>query len=391
MSGILNKVKEVVAGATGSEQDNTRHTTGTTGTGAHNTGSNVMHPEGYGSGQTGYGSGQTGYGSGQTGYGSTNTGPHDSNVANKLDPRIDSDRDGSRTNEQYGSSTGGYGSSNTGYGSSNTEYGSSNTGYGSSTTTGSHNSNLANKLDPRVDSDRDGSRTTGTTGEYGSSTGGYGSGSHHHHQEGQNYSSLLSDNVASKVDPRHESSTLGSTGVHHGNHGMSQQFEDYTTTGTGTGTHHHGTTGGITGGTTGYGSSSGGYGSNTSGYDTTGNNSGYNTSGNINEGSHGPHKSSLLNKLDPRVDNTSTNTSHTGGGYSSGTGDYAPGTGNAGGAETMFSHHKGGIPSSEGTTAGTGPYAGKDTYDASQVPPSAFQREAGHHMSTGGSKSGGAF
>ena len=54
---------------------------------------------------------------------------------------------------------------------------------GSSTTSGPHSSNFENKVDPRVDSDRDGSRNMGATGAgaggYGSTagtTGGYGSG-----------------------------------------------------------------------------------------------------------------------------------------------------------------------------------------------------------------------
>ena len=50
--------------------------------------------------------------------------------------------------------------------------GSSTSGYGSSTAD-THSSNLANKVDPRID--RDGSRTTGNTG-YGSNTGDYRSG-----------------------------------------------------------------------------------------------------------------------------------------------------------------------------------------------------------------------
>lgn len=51
--------------------------------------------------------------------------------------------------------------------------------HGSSTTSGPHSSNLENKMDPRVDSDRDGSRnmgarSTGTTGGYGSGPTGSG-------------------------------------------------------------------------------------------------------------------------------------------------------------------------------------------------------------------------
>lgn len=133
---------------------------------------------------SGLGSSTATHGTGSTGgYGSSNTtaGPHSSNLANKADPRVDSDRDGSRG---YGSSTGQSGVTG-GYGSS----AGTTAGYGSSdTTAGPHSSNLANKADPRVDSDRDGSRGygsstgqsghSGTTGGYGSSTGttgGYGS------------------------------------------------------------------------------------------------------------------------------------------------------------------------------------------------------------------------
>ncbi|KAI9798139.1 MAG: hypothetical protein M1825_005643 [Sarcosagium campestre] len=98
---------------------------------------------------------------------SSNAGPHDSNLGNKLDPRVDSDRDGSRqvgdtgTNSGYGSNSGVNNGRNGGYGSSTSTtnnndgsgYGSRNTG---STNSGPHNSSLANKADPRVDSNRDG-------------------------------------------------------------------------------------------------------------------------------------------------------------------------------------------------------------------------------------------
>lgn len=56
------------------------------------------------------------------GAGSTNYGPHDSNVANKLDPRYDSDMD------HRGTVSG-------------------------STNYGPHSTNVGNKLDPRIDSD----------------------------------------------------------------------------------------------------------------------------------------------------------------------------------------------------------------------------------------------
>ena len=97
--------------------------------------------------------------------GSTGTsGPHSSSLANKADPRVDSDRDGSR-NLGANTGTSGYGSGTTGTGSG---YGSS--GYGSSTS-GPHSSNLENKVDPRVDSDRDGSRNYGANSQGTTSTG----------------------------------------------------------------------------------------------------------------------------------------------------------------------------------------------------------------------------
>ncbi|KAJ5587488.1 uncharacterized protein N7459_003253 [Penicillium hispanicum] len=56
---------------------------------------------------------------------SSNHGPHDSNLANKLDPRVDSDRDNRARHHAMGG------------------------------TAGPHSSGVANKLDPKVDSDRD--------------------------------------------------------------------------------------------------------------------------------------------------------------------------------------------------------------------------------------------
>ncbi|MCJ1351899.1 MAG: hypothetical protein MMC33_001883 [Icmadophila ericetorum] len=88
--------------------------------------------------------------------GSTNAGPHSSNTANKADPRVDSDMDGSAT------LTGG----NTSGGSMGHTLGST-TG---STNAGLHTSNAGNKFDPRVDSDMDGS-TTLTGGSTGTGTG----------------------------------------------------------------------------------------------------------------------------------------------------------------------------------------------------------------------------
>ena len=91
-----------------------------------------------------------------TGSHSSTSGPHSSNLGNKADPRVDSDRDGSRG---YGSSTG------TGYGS-----GTTGSGYGSGGA-GPHSSSSENKLDPRVDSDGSRGYGSGSTGTGTGTTG----------------------------------------------------------------------------------------------------------------------------------------------------------------------------------------------------------------------------
>ena len=91
-----------------------------------------------------------------TGSHSSTSGPHSSNLGNKADPRVDSDRDGSRG---YGSST------STGYGS-----GTTGSGYGSGGA-GPHSSSTENKLDPRVDSDGSRGYGSGTTGTGTGATG----------------------------------------------------------------------------------------------------------------------------------------------------------------------------------------------------------------------------
>jgi hypothetical protein len=131
-----------------------------------------------------YKTGSTGYSTGNTFGSSTGTregehGPHGSRVANAADPRVDSDRDGSRNaGAAYGTghSTGntfgtghntaaaGDGSSTTGH---NTAAGLGNTGPGPApNTAGPHKSDMVNKLDPRVDSNLDGSKTVGGNKTY---------------------------------------------------------------------------------------------------------------------------------------------------------------------------------------------------------------------------------
>ena len=92
-------------------------------------------------------------GTGVMGSSSTTTaGPHSSNLANQADPRVDSDLDRSRglgSNKPTGSGLGGHSTTGPGSGLIGTSGGAN---------AGPHTSNLANKVDPRVDSDLDGSR-----------------------------------------------------------------------------------------------------------------------------------------------------------------------------------------------------------------------------------------
>lgn len=164
MSGLLNKVKNVVTG-----EKNTPEAA------AANQGNNGMCPSykfdhrtftkvdisivdydrtgantGY-AGSGNYGSGTTEHGvtgsGGPIGSGSTTSGPHSSNMENKLDPRVDSGKSpvafysflgaDSLIKDNSRGTSGGYGSTGTHH-----------------TTAGPHSSDLANKADPRVDSDR---------------------------------------------------------------------------------------------------------------------------------------------------------------------------------------------------------------------------------------------
>lgn len=115
---------------------------------------------------TGHGTGAPGIGGTTTG--STNAGPHSSSLANKADPRVDSDLgmfiaskstpnitysqfpDHSR-NAGLNRTTGGY--DRTTGGTTTGLTGGSTAGGTGSTTAGPHSSSLANKADPRVDSD----------------------------------------------------------------------------------------------------------------------------------------------------------------------------------------------------------------------------------------------
>ncbi|KAH8170567.1 collagen triple helix repeat (20 copies) domain-containing protein [Sarocladium implicatum] len=280
-------------------------------------------------------------------------GPHGSNLANKADPRVDSDRDHSRnlganpsgtaSTGNYTSTTGTHGSSGlagttgthgtsglTGSTGTHGTHGTSgltgSTGthgtHGTSGLTGStgtsgltgttgthgtaggintvdnrglggpatrtdgpHGSNLANKADPRVDSDRDHSRNLGANPSGTASTG--------------NYTSTTGT---------HGSSGLAGTTGTHGSSGL-------------TGTHGtHGTHGTTTGSALGSGP---GPAANTA----------------------GPHKSDLLNKADPRVDS------------------------NLDGSKT--------VGQDKTFTQSNNTLQGKDPTDAAQVPPSVLRKSIG--------------
>jgi len=137
-----------LTGATGTGPTGT-HGTGMTGT--HGTGLTGTHGTGltgtHGTGLTGT-HGTHGYESGlSSGTHEGARGPHSSRVANAADPRVDSDRDGSRT--------------------AGTTHGA---GYGTTEGThGPHSSRAANAADPRVDSDRD--HRAAHAGDHSTTTG----------------------------------------------------------------------------------------------------------------------------------------------------------------------------------------------------------------------------
>jgi hypothetical protein len=265
MSSIINKVKEVLHHDHSSTSGTTNTAPGTT-----TTGNNSSVPEGV-------------------------AGPHSSRVANAADPRIDSDMDHRGNNANSAGLTGTTGTSHnhgtsglTGTtGTTGTGYGSSNTSGAPQGTAGPHSSRLANTVDPRVDSDRDhranpNSSLTGTTGTTGTThshgTSGLTSTTGTSGLTGNEYSSTTgqpqhSSNLANKIDPRVDSSTTYGSGNTSGLTG---------TTGT---SHNHGTSG-LTGTTGNSGLTGNEYGSSTTGQPQ--------------------HSSNLANKVDPRVDSSTT-------------------------------------------------------------------------------------
>ncbi|KAK4214748.1 hypothetical protein QBC37DRAFT_386920 [Rhypophila decipiens] len=290
-------------------------------------------------------------------------GPHSSRVANAADPRIDSDMDGSHnTGGMRKAGHGEYGSSgvgNTSSGMGGNTFSSSGRSEGA---TGPHNSRMANTLDPRVDSDNDGSRTvggnTGTSGFGSTGTSGLGSTGH---------SGIGSTGHSGIGSTGH--SGIGSTG--HSGIGSTGHSGIGSTGHSGIGSTGHSGIGST--GQSGFGSSGntfGGAGSGTTGM----------------TGTHGPHSSRMANAADPRVDSDRDGrgalghsapgpASNTAGPHSS---DMAnkldprvdsdlDGSKTMGGNKTYQS----------GTTTHSSGLGRRDPTDAAQVPPSVLQQHLG--------------
>ena len=93
-------------------------------------------------------------------------GPHRTDLGNKLDPRVDSDRDGSTTLGQDRTTRTGGNTTTAPKATVPTTTTTSTAQYPGPAphTAGPHKYDILNKLDPRVDSDLDGSRTIGGGG-----------------------------------------------------------------------------------------------------------------------------------------------------------------------------------------------------------------------------------
>ncbi|KAL7622790.1 hypothetical protein AAE478_006469 [Parahypoxylon ruwenzoriense] len=208
-------------------------------------------------------------------------GPHSNRVANTADPRVDSDRDNRAT---PGSTVGG-----THAYTSGDNY--THSGQTGSATAGPHRQGIVNKADPRIDSDRDGRYAGNTAGDYGGSGR---EGAHGPHN------SRLANTVDPRVDSdRDASRTVGNT---YGSSGTETTGHSYAPAGTGNTTY-----GSSTGApSAGYGSSTGthGYGG------VTGTHSGPGAA----PDTAGPHRSNVMNKVDPRVDSDLDNSRTVGGG-----------------------------------------------------------------------------
>lgn len=312
MSGFVNKVKEALHSDKPSQPEGTHgtHSSGTadpridsdrdhraarTGGGLHEPAYNTAgtHEASHIGTGTHEGAFAGGNNRGHGGPAPNTDGPHKSDMLNKADPRIDSDRDYSRNmganpersadighntgssttgthHSALGSSTGTHGAT-TGYNTRSTGA----TAYDAPESTyGQHNNRLANAADPRIDSDRD---HRGAVGHTGTTTGLSNSTGHH------------AGGISAPTTTSHNTRTTGTTGYDapegtYGQHNsrlantadprIDSDRDHRSAPG-----HSSNTTSHHTGTTTGLGSSAG-------------------------PAPHtaGPHKSDMLNKVDPRVD-----------------------------------------------------------------------------------------
>ncbi|KAJ5317546.1 hypothetical protein PENANT_c079G01610 [Penicillium antarcticum] len=104
------------------------------------------------------------------GYTNVNAGPHDSNLANKMDPRVDSDRDNRATNPNAGPYESRMGNKMDPRVDSDMDNRATNPN------AGPHESRMGNKMDPRVDSDMDNRATRGTMNQPSNTSSGVSSG-----------------------------------------------------------------------------------------------------------------------------------------------------------------------------------------------------------------------
>lgn len=219
-SDLLNKADpRVDSDRDGSTRIGGNHTgTGLTGTGTGVTGTGLT---GTGTGVTGTGTGTglTGTGVTGTGTGTGVTGshlPHDSQWLNKVDPRVDESVIAQGTQHHHhhhhaGTGvTGTTGTGLTGTGVTGTT-GSGLTGNHAQHTAGPHNSDTLNRVDPRVDSDRDGSNAYGVTGQHGAQAPlGQGAGYSGTSGSATNTAGPHKSGILNKLDPRVDSDLDGS-------------------------------------------------------------------------------------------------------------------------------------------------------------------------------------
>ncbi|CAG8036511.1 unnamed protein product [Penicillium olsonii] len=297
---------------------------------------------GHSSGPLGTGSSTGAYESGR----SSNHGPHDSNIANTADPRVDSDRSAYNTSSTGHSSTGGLGSG-AGVGAGTNAYES-----GRSSNHGPHDSNIANTADPRVDSDRS-AYNTSSTGH--SSTGGLGSGAGvgagtNAYESGRSSNHGPHDsNIANTADPRVDSDR-----------------SKYGTGSTGHSSTGHSTTGalGAGAGLGAAGAAAGAYGANHS-------------------SNHGPHDSNIANTADPRVDSDRSTFGTGSSGLNTGSHTGSVGSGGLGGSHTGSTGYGSNPLSGTHDSSRSSNYGPHDSNVGNTVDPRVDSDLDNRHTSTG--------